>query len=39
MLRCQRVNPAFKPLAEDLSQAIAAAEACRNDELARALQQ
>jgi hypothetical protein len=37
MLRCQRVNPAFKPLAEDLPQAIAAAEECRNDELASSL--
>ena len=39
MLRCQRVNAAFKPLAEDLSQAIDAAQACRNDELVRTLQQ
>jgi hypothetical protein len=38
MLRCQRVNPAFKPHADDLPEAVAAAEACHNDELARALQ-
>lgn len=37
MLRCQLVNPAFKPLAEDLPQAIAAAEECRNEELASLL--
>jgi hypothetical protein len=38
MLRCQQVNPAFKPHADDLPEAVAAAEACHNDELARALQ-
>lgn len=37
MLRCRLVNPAFKPMAEDIPQAIAAAEACHNDELANFL--
>jgi len=37
MLRCQLINPAFKPLAEDLPQAIAAAEDCRNHELVASL--
>lgn len=37
MLRCQLVNAAFKPLREDLPEAIAAAEECRNSELAHAL--
>jgi hypothetical protein len=34
MMRCRMVNPAFKPLFEDLDLAAAAAEECHNDELA-----
>lgn len=34
IMRCQIVNPAFKPLFEDLDLAAAAAEDCHNDELA-----
>ena len=34
MLRCRMVNPAFKPLPEDIELAAAAAEQCHNDELA-----
>lgn len=34
MLRCRMINPAFKPLFEDLELAAAAAEACHNEELA-----
>jgi len=34
MLRCRGVNPAFKPLPEDIEFAAAAAEDCQNDELA-----
>lgn len=34
MMRCQLVNPAFKPLPEDIESAIHAAEQCHNDELA-----
>lgn len=37
MLRCRLINAAFKPLREDLAEAIAAAEECRNEELAKAL--
>ena len=37
MLRCRLVNPDFRPLTADLPAAIAAAEACRNMELAQAL--
>ena len=34
MMRCRLVNPAFKPLFEDLDLAAAAAEECHNEELA-----
>ena len=34
MMRCRMVNPAFKPLFEDLNLAAAAAEECHNEELA-----
>ncbi len=34
MMRCRMVNPAFKPLVEDLDIAAAAAEECHNEELA-----
>jgi hypothetical protein len=34
MMRCQLVNPAFKPLPEDIELAVHAAEQCHNDELA-----
>jgi len=34
MMRCQMVNPAFKPLLEDLDLAAAAAKECHNNELA-----
>jgi hypothetical protein len=34
MMRCRLVNPAFKPLFEDLELAAAAAEECHNEELA-----
>lgn len=34
MMRCRLINPAFRPLAEDIELAIHAAELCRNDELA-----
>jgi len=34
MMRCRMVNPAFKPLLEDLDIAAAAAEECHNEELA-----
>lgn len=37
MLRCRLVNADFRPLTADLPAAIAAAEACRNMELAEAL--
>jgi hypothetical protein len=39
MLRCRLANEAFKPLADDLSLAIEAAEQCDNDELASLLRQ
>jgi hypothetical protein len=34
MMRCRMVNPAFKPLRDDIELAAAAAEQCHNDELA-----
>jgi hypothetical protein len=34
MLRCRLVDPSFRPLSADLPQAIAAAAACKNPELA-----
>jgi hypothetical protein len=34
MLRCRLVNPAFRPLPEDIDLAAAAARECHNDELA-----
>lgn len=34
MMRCRLINPAFRPLAEDIELAIHAAEDCYNDELA-----
>lgn len=34
MLRCRLVDPSFRPLGADLPRAIAAAEACKNPELA-----
>ena len=34
MLRCRLVNPAFRPLPEDIDLAAAAAQECHNDELA-----
>jgi hypothetical protein len=34
MMRCRMVNPAFRPLLEDLDLAAAAAEECHNEELA-----
>jgi hypothetical protein len=34
MMRCRMINPAFKPLFEDLQLAAAAAEECHNEELA-----
>ena len=34
MMRCRLVNPAFRPLQEDIDLAVAAAEKCHNDELA-----
>ena len=34
MLRCRLVNEAFKPLADDISMAIFAAEECHNEALA-----
>lgn len=34
MLRCRLVNPAFRPLPEDVELAVAAAKACHNEELA-----
>lgn len=34
MLRCRCINPAFKPLPEDMEIAAAAAEQCQNEELA-----
>ena len=34
MMRCRLVNPAFRPLPEDLELAAAAAEDCHNEELA-----
>ena len=37
MMRCRMVNPAFKPLIEDLELAAAAAEECHNEELANFL--
>ena len=37
MLRCQLIDPSFRPQADDLSLAIAAAEQCGNKELAGAL--
>ena len=37
MMRCRLVNETFRPLKADLPRAIAAAEACRNDELANVL--
>ncbi len=37
MMRCQTVNPAFKPLIEDQELAAAAAEECHNEELANFL--
>lgn len=37
MLRCQLIDPSFRPQADDLSLAIAAAEQCGNKELASAL--
>jgi hypothetical protein len=37
MLRCRLVDEAFRPLSADLPQAIAAAEACNNGELAEIL--
>ena len=37
MLRCRLADDSFRPLGADLPRAIAAAEACRNDELAAAL--
>ncbi len=37
MLRCRLVNMEFRPLSADLPAAIAAAESCRNDELAKDL--
>jgi hypothetical protein len=37
MLRCQLIDPSFRPQAEDLVLAIAAAEQCGNQELANAL--
>jgi len=37
MLRCRLVNEEFRPLSADLPAAISAAEACRNDDLARVL--
>ena len=37
MLRCRLINPAFRPLAEDIELAIHAAEHCQNDELASSL--
>ncbi len=37
MLRCRLVDPSFRPQAEDLALAIAAAEHCGNQELASAL--
>lgn len=37
MLRCQLIDPAFRPQADDLPLAIAAAEQCGNKELASAL--
>jgi hypothetical protein len=37
MMRCRLVNPAFKPLIEDLELAAAAAEECHNEELANFL--
>ena len=37
MLRCRLADKAFRPLSADLPQAIAAAEACGNSELAGAL--
>lgn len=33
MMRCRLLNAEFKPMPEDIPQAIAAAEACHNDEL------
>ena len=37
MMRCRMINPAFKPLIEDLELAEAAAEECHNEELANFL--
>ena len=37
MLRCRLVDESFRPLGADLPRAVAAAEACRNGELAAAL--
>ena len=37
LMRCRLVDPAFRPLDADLPQAIAAARACNNPELAAAL--
>lgn len=37
MLRCQLIDPSFRPQAEDLALAIAAAEQCGNQELASVL--
>lgn len=34
MMRCRLVNPAFRPLPEDIDSAAAAAEECHNEELA-----
>ena len=34
MMRCQLINPAFRPLQEDIDLAVAAAEECHNEELA-----
>jgi len=37
MMRCRLIDEQFRPLPDDLPQAIAAARACRNDDLASAL--
>jgi len=37
MLRCRLIDETFRPLRADLPEAIAAAEACRNAELAAVL--
>lgn len=37
MLRCRMINPAFRPLQDDVELAIHAAEQCHNDELANFL--